>query len=286
MNSWQRLNQYLLVVSKAFGATLRMGTWTPFLLYLLVQALLACVLYFGVRPPLGNILRALPDAWVPAEFFSYPMHLLLLPSVLYNRAMLPAGLLLESLLQAAATWMFVKYALGERLPGLRAAVADVRFGYWQFVIIWLLNYALLRGSNELFNLAFEDLWIGFARRRAALDLVHFAVGSVFNSLLAYATVIIVVERTSLANTLRGALRAFARYWLATLVAVLAGTLLTVPLGRLLESSPTWIGKFNPEVILAITGLTLVVGAVASYLVTAILTFWYVASRPRGAAPRR
>lgn len=278
MNPWQRTNQFLLVVSRAFGATVRIRTWSPFLLYAIAQAVLTGVLYFGVRPPLNALLYALPDSLVPPQYFSYPMHLLLIPSLLYNEAMLPLGLFMESLLQAAATWIFVRYALSDRVPNLRAAIVEVRFGYWQFVVIWLLNYALLRGSTALFGLAFDDLWIGFERRRLALEIVHLAFGAVFNSLLAYATIVIVLERTSLPGTLRLALATFRRHWFATFVTVLAGTLLTLPLARVLESAPTWIGKFNPEVILGVTAVTLFVGAIASYLVTAVLSFWYLTHR--------
>jgi hypothetical protein len=280
MNSWQRLNQYLLVISRAFGAMLRLRTWTPFLLYLLAQAVLGGVLYFGVRPPLNGFFYALPDYLVPPGYFSYPMHLLLIPSLLYNQAMLPLGLLLESLLQAAATWMFVRYALSEPVPALGSALRRVRFGYGQFVLIWLLNYALVKGSSVLFGLAFDDLWVGFARRRAALEMAQVVMGSIFNSLLAYATIVIVVERTPLAETLRLALQSFKRYWLVTFVTVLACTLFTVPFGKLLASAPTWIAKFNPEVILAATGLALLAGTLASYLVTAILSFWYLMHKAR------
>jgi hypothetical protein len=89
-----------------------------------------------------------------------------------------------------------------------------------------------------------------------------------------------VERTPLAETLRLALQSFKRYWLVTFVTVLACTLFTVPFGKLLASAPTWIAKFNPEVILAATGLALLAGTLASYLVTAILSFWYLMHKAR------
>ena len=256
----------------------RLRTWAPFVLYLCLQLAVVVLLYLGVRPPLNAWLQALPDWLLPEGFFSYPAHLLLIPSLLYNRAMLPMGLFLESLLQAAATWIFLRYALAERLPGLRSAIAEVKFGYAQFVVLWLANYVLLRGSSELFNLAVGDLWLGFARRRAALDLVHVMTGAVFNSLLAYGTVVILMERTSLGATLIGALRAFGRHWLATCTTVFAGTLLSLPLARLLENAPDWISRFNPEVVLAVTGLSLLTGALASYWVSAVLTFWYLLHR--------
>ena len=275
MNPWQGTNQYLLVVSRAFRAMLNLRAWLPFLAYALAQGLVMILLYLGVRPPLNALFAAMPKSLVPPAFFSYPTHLLMIPALLYNRAMIPLGLLLESLLTAAGTWVFVRYARRQPLPGLGRALAEVRFGYLQFMCFWLASFVLLQGSTWLFNLAFGDLWVGFARRRALLELVHLGVGAFFNSLLAYATIVIVVEKTALGATWTRSLAVFRRHWLATIFTVLLGTLLTVPLGRLLETSPDWIGRFHPEVVLVVTGLTLLCGALVSFLVTAILTFWYL-----------
>jgi hypothetical protein len=148
------------------------------------------------------------------------------------------------------------------------------------VLLWGLNYLLLWGTNELFNLAVGDLWLGFARRRAALDLVHLLLGAVVNSILAYATVVIVMERTALGDTLRLALRSFRRHWFATCATVFAGTLITLPFARLLETAPSWIARFNPEVVLVVTCGSLLAGAIASYLVLSVLTFWYLLHRSR------
>lgn len=281
MSYWQLLNHYLHTWGRASSAMLRVLTWTPFLLILLVQLVAVAVLYFGVRPPWSGLLQALPDWLVPAAFFDYPAHLLLLPSVLYNRIMPIPGLLLESLLQAAATWMFVRHARAQSIPGLGSALSEVKWGYGQFLLFWLVNFLLLRGFGELFGWAIGDLWAGYSRRRLVLDVVRMGLGAVMNSLLAYSTVVIVLERTKPLATLSLSLRVAVGRGLATCVTVLAGTLLTWPFSLLLSRAPEWMGRFNPEVIVLITVLSLLASMVASYLVTAVLTFWYLLHRRPG-----
>lgn len=278
MNSWQLLNQYLFQWGRALGAMFRLRTWAPWGVLLLVQGALLSLLYFAVRPPLSGMLRSTPTWILPPGFFDYPTHLLLLPAVLYNRLLPVAGLLVESLLQAAATWIFIRHARGQSLPGLCAAVSEVRASYAQLVLFWLLNHALLIGSGALFDLAVGDLWSGYSRRRFALDVAQFLLTATVNSVLAYSTAVIVLERTSPRATLRHTLRALLRHPLATWTTVLAGTLLTVPFSLALGSASEWIRDFHPEVVILILSGSLLASVIASYLVVAVLTSWYLVYR--------
>ena len=244
MNPWQGINRFLQTIWDAIRAAVRVRTWTPFLLYLLLQLIILVLLYFAVRPPLTDLTRALPEFVIPPGFFSYPLHLLLIPLVLFNRLFVPLGLFAESLLMAAATWIFVRFALRESLPGLRQAIADVRFGYLQFILFWLLTYVLLLGYQYLFDLSLGDLWIGSVRRRMALDLAGLGGAAALNSLLAYSTIVIILERTGFWGTLKGSLKAFGRHWLATLSIVGAGTLMLYPSSYLMQNAPDWIGRFS------------------------------------------
>lgn len=278
MNSWQLLNQYLFQWGRALGAMFRPRTWTPWLVLLLIQGALLSLLYFGARPPLDAMLRWMPGWILPAGFFDYPTHFLLMPAVLYNRLLPIAGLLVESLLQAAATLTFIRYARGQSLPGLGEAVSEVRANYLQLALFWLMNHLLLRGFSELFNLTVGDLWTGYARRRFLLEVVQFLCTAAVNSVLAYTTVVIVLERTAPGATLRQALRTFVRHPLATWMTVVAGTLLTVPFSMALSSSSQWVRDFHPEVVAFVLAGSLVASIFASYLVVAVLTSWYLVHR--------
>jgi hypothetical protein len=282
VNPWQGINRFLQVVWQSMRASARIKTWTPFLLYGLIQVLLAGWLYISVRPPWTDFTRLLPQFVIPEGFYSYPLHLLYIPSVLYNKLMIPAGLLLESLLMAAATWVFVRYAMQKPLPGLRLAIAEVRFGYGQYMLFWLLNYLLLLGYRYAFDQAFGDLWMGYERRRMLLDIANLGGGVALNALLAYATVIVVVERTAFGGSLKRTFQAFGRHWLATLTIVVLGTLMVYPSGYLISNAPKWIGRFNPEVMLAVLGLSIVLGMLATYFMAASLCFWYLMHRPKSA----
>ena len=281
MSSWQLLNHYLHTWGRAFAAMLRVLTWTPFVVLLLVQLALVALLYFGVRPPLSGVLRSLPDWFLPASFFDYPSHLLLLPSVLYNRLLPIVGLFLESLLQAAATWIFVRHARSQSLPGLGPAISEVKWGYGQFLLFSLLNFLLLRGYGELLSWAIGDFWAGYSRRQIALEFLQTVVGAALNSVLAYCTVVIVVERTRPLATLALSLRTAFRRGFATWATVFAGTILTWPFSLMLTRAPEWIGRFNPEVVVLLTVLSLMATTVASYLVTSVLTTWYLLHRRPG-----
>jgi hypothetical protein len=216
---------------------------------------------------------------LPADFFSYPMHLILLPSVFYSKwLMIPVGALLESVLVAAATLMFVRFAARDLVPGFREALREVRFSYLQFVLFWLINFFLLWGYSELYHLTLGDLWLGFGRRRAALAAVNVGLSILINGLLAYTTVIIVTERTRFGETLARSLGAFGRHWFATLTIVAIGTGIVWPFQKALQRAPEWIGRFNPEVMLAVLGASALAAVLATYLMAAALAFWYLMHR--------
>lgn len=250
-------------------------TWFPFVIYMAVQGLMVAFLYFGVRPPLTDFLRGPLGLVIPAEFFSYPMHLLLLPSVLYSKMLLPLDALLQTWLLAGATALFVYRFRGEPLPALRTVLAEVSPIYIQLVLFWALNLVLVLGSRFLFDFAFGDLWIGFSRRRFALDLLQVGFTVLINGLLAYSTVVLVVRRSGFGSACLASVRIFGRHWLATFWFVAIGTLVTYPTTYLMQQAPGWIARFNPEVLIGIVGLSILSGGVAYYLMTSALTYWYL-----------
>lgn len=274
MNPWQKFVQFLLTFRHAFASMRRGRLWIPFLLYALVEVLLVAVVYFGVRPPLADFFAGPLSFMVPDAFFHYPAHLALLPAVFY-RLLIPFGALLESLLIAAATLMFIRHIKRESVPATGSAVSEVKFGYWQFVIFWVLTFALLYAFQTLYGGATGQLWAGYAKRRAAVGVGEFIGSTFFNALLAYATAIIVYERTSLWRTLVRSLRVFFDSPVYTFCFVLFGSLLTYPLATIMGDAADWMGRFNPEVMLLLVFANIVLGVIASFVGAATLAFWYI-----------
>jgi hypothetical protein len=279
LNPWQGINQFLLTYREAFAAMGRIRTWAPFGLFFLVQMALLALLYFGVRPPFTDTLRLGLGFVLPESFFSYPMHLLIIPAVFYSKPlMILLGASLEAVLLGAATLMFVRFAARDLVPGLSKALREVRFGYLQFAIFWLVNFALLWGYSELYQLTLGELWIGFERRRAALQALNFGLSVLINCVLAYSTVIIVTEGARIGETLVRTVKTFGRHWFATIMIVAIGSGIVWPFQNWLLDAPNWIGGFNPEVMLAAIGINALVALLATYLMTAALTFWYLLHR--------
>jgi len=278
VNPWQGINRFLLAYREALVAMTRRRTWSPFFTLFLVQIVLAVWLYLSVRPPFVDFLRAWPESVIPPQFFGYPLHMLLLPSVLYGRILVPFGALLESAMLAAATLVFIQFAQRQALPGLGAALRGIRFGYWQFVAFWVLNFALILGLRALFEMTVGDLWIGFARRRMALEAAQIGLSVVVNGLIAYSTVIIVTERTTFLQTLGRAVEFFGRHWFSTLCIVGFGTLILLPSNLLMQRAHEWIGRFNPEVMMAVLGFSMISAMLAYYLMASVLCFWYLMHR--------
>jgi hypothetical protein len=280
VNPWQGVNRFLLTYREALAAMGRARIWTPFLLYLGVQAIVLGLLVLAVRPPFVDFFASLPRFVIPEPFFSYPLHFLLLPSVYFAKVSTPFGALIESLLVAAATVMFVRFfADRDTVPRLGRALTEVRHAYPLFVAFWVLNYLLLLGYGQLFDATLGDLWIGYGRRRMVLEAGRIGLSALINSFLAYSTVIIVTERTSFLQTLGRSLRFFGRHWLATFCFVVVASLLLWPLGKAMQQAPEWIGRFNPEVMLALVGASVLWGTIMTFVLTAVLCFWYLLHRP-------
>jgi hypothetical protein len=61
-----------------------------------------------------------------------------------------------------------------------------------------------------------------------------------------------------------------------------GTLIVYPSGYLIQNAPKWLGRFNPEMMLAVLALSILLGMLATYFMAASLCFWYLMHRPKSA----
>jgi hypothetical protein len=274
---WQKFVYVFVAYIEAIKAMRRGRLWQPFLLYLLIEFSVVGLLYFGVRPGLAAVFSGPLSFAIPARFFHYPDHLLLLAPVTF-RMLIPFGALLESLLVAAGTLMFVSHFQGQAIPSTAGSIAEVKPKYIQFVLFWLITFALLYGYQMLFGSLTKDLWTGFAKRRMAVEFADIGLSSVINALLAYTTVVIVIGRTSVAQTIQRALRMFRRNFFSTCTFVFVSTLLVFPLNATLRNAGGWMGRFNPEVLLLVVAGSLVAAAVSTFLLVGLLTFWYLQYR--------
>lgn len=277
MNAWQRINQFLLTYRNAIAAMGRVRIWIPFVVYALIQLALLGLVYLGTRPPFVDFFRGPMNFVVPAGFFHYPTQFLTLPFVFY-RLLIPLGAVGESLLMAAATWIFMRHFQSRALPGLGQALGDVRFGFLQFILFWILGAGLLFGWQFVFQATLGDMWVGFGKRRLALQMGNELMKVIFNGLLAYSTVIIIAERSSLWGTLLRSLRTFGRHATATIAFVALSSLLLFPTQYLIYNAGSWLGRFNPEVIVLVLVANVIVGSLSAFLVAGVLTLWYLLNR--------
>ena len=274
MNPWQKLVQFFQTFGRAFAAMRRGRIWIPFLLYGIVEGLLLAFVYYGVRPPFTDFFAGPLSFLVPEPFFHYPVHLALIPAVFY-RMLIPFGALLESLLLAAATLMFVQLIRGVEVPRWRDALAQVKANYLQFVIFWILSFLLIFAFQKYYALATADLWVGYSKRRVMVDIADFCGSAMMNCLFAYSTAVIVVEGTNIAKTFTRSLRVFGGSLIYTMLFVIFGSILTYPFSYMMQNATDWMGRFNPEVMILLVAGNIVVGMIASFIGIATLTFWYV-----------
>jgi len=277
VNAWQKIGQFFLTYRSVFAAMRRVRVWLPFVLYALIEVLLLTWVYFGVRPPFVDFFRGPLSFVVPSGFFHYPVHMLVLPQVFY-RLLIPFGAVFESLLMAAATWVFVSYFQNRPLPGLSKALSEVKFGFGQFVLFWVISFALLYAYQYLADATLGGLWIGYARRRMAVEAVTVAGSVLMNCLVAYSTIVILAERSRVGSTLMISLRTFGRHFISTFLFVGISALIVYPMNFVLQQAGTWIGRFNPEVMVLVLGANILVGTLAAFLATGVLTLWYLLQR--------
>ena len=95
----------------------------------------------------------------------------------------------------------------------------------------------------------------------------------------YSTAIIVTERTTFLQSLGRTVEFFGRHWLSTLCIVGFGTLILLPSNLLMQRAHEWIGRFNPEVMMAVLGFSMISTMLAYYLMASVLCFWYLMHRP-------
>jgi len=250
---------------------LRPELWVPWLVALLAQSLVICLLLFAAHPALSWFMAPLLRAVTHEDVLRYPELLRRLPGLAAQAAVV-SGLLLGSLVAGAATRQFADHFRGSRVSA--SAAWGAAFPSWPSLLVSSAPVALVGLTLHLLPSLLAGVRMSSLSRGVLPELLG-AVGLVVTALLLYTTALVMLERRSGFTALREVPRTWARGFLPALVVVLLVALVRMPLDRLALATRVIVDRGIPELAVVLALSQAVVAAFAGFLLTGASTLLYL-----------
>ncbi len=276
MSAILKINNFISVFIDALKSLFYIRLWTPFFIFFVISLAFA---YIILNPYSGfwtGFVTAIGTSGIfggGEAFTHYPQHLFLSPSV-HSRINLILSVILDSLLTGAAFAIFAGFFSGEKVKfseGVRIAFSK----YHWLVLANIIIYAILIFVQWLLPEIFIDMLIGNPRRVfafiVALKVFMFLALSPFVYVIPY----IVLNNENLFSAILKSIKFFFRNFFSTFFAIFITQLIVLPLSLGLDYSSWVADKFSPETIAVILYLEVFVTMIASLLLTAMLTRFFI-----------
>jgi len=264
--------QALTIASRSFQATLRLffrpAPWGPFLLVLLVQAVLFG-LVLGFHHPLVSGLGSAYVELVGGEAATrYPTLYLLLP-VIVTRTNLVVAVLLGAIATGAATLSFA------HAFGVASSSASVWRRAWRrapmLIAAAAVVTAVLLGIGALLDRVPAEVVASRAGLRWGMRGLNVLVFVLVQSLFVYTTAWIVLRGHAVWPAIRDSVRVTLRTFVPTVIVIGIPSLMLFPFWYLNGRTDLIIDKFKPEVVSLLVGGQMLAETLALFVVVGATT---------------
>lgn len=271
MTALDRLNFIIATYVRLIAGLFNFRLWPPFLIYFILLAVIILMIAGQFAPGMSWMIAL--NTWVAgAGVLHYPQHYSYLPYSFERMSIVPS-LLLESLLTAAAIVMFAAYFRRERVKFF-GALREVMPSYFKILVIWVVNFLLVYLLFKALPGLFSDFIEGAPRRQLALYIGLRGLAVLLTSLFIYALPFLLLKRRPLLASFTGSFSLFFRSFFTTIVFVGLPQFLVLPLVYALQNTGNIVDKFNPDVVVWLTGALALAMNLANFFTTgAIVRFF-------------
>lgn len=272
MRPLEKLNFLITTYGRLLVAMFNARLWPPYLIYMLVMLFLVVIIEFMFKPLFAGWVVPLAVAVTGDAVLHYPQHILYMPYILERFNLVPS-LLLESLLNAAAVFMFASYFLGERVSFGNSLRRAAKF-YPKLLLIWLVNFVLVYLLFETLPSLFHDVVSGSPKREMALTIGMQGLSILFSSLFVYVVPYLVLQQRKLGNSFVRSFSLFFRNFFTTYFYVFIPNIAIIILILLFQNGDQIIGKFHPRIMVGLTYIEVFFMIAANFFTTgAIVRFF-------------
>ena len=269
-----KLNLLANIYGRMFAAIFRFGTWSGFFYLGLFQALGLFALTAFYLPGLYQVINPVIACFIPETMLHYPQYYIALPSIysaLDNFVLGPTAWVIFS---AFAVYRLSCYYSKEKSrPGIGLKIA--RGAYFRLFAFWALETGLVLLAMALPAAIASDFVAGSPNRKIALNLglQFFAYG--ISAFLIYTIPGVVAGSQKLGDALRHSIILCKRNFFLTYSIVVFPSLIRVFTDFVLtEFSPRIVRLLNPEIIVVILGIQILLGVFINLFIYGSAVFVY------------
>ena len=276
MSAILKINNFIAAFIDALKSVFYVRLWTPFFIFFLISIAFAYMILNPFAGPWSGFI-----IWIGTNslaggseaFTHYPQHLLFSPTV-HSHLNLVLSVLIDSLLTGTAFVIFAGFYRAKRIS-FAEAISRAFASYHWLVLASVVIYAVLYLVQLLIPKIFMQMLIGNPRWMfsfiVGLKMFLFLVFSPLVYIIPY----IVLQNKSFFSALVSSIRFFLKNIFTTFFAIFITQLIVLPFSLSLDYSGWIAEKFSPETIAVILYIEIFAAMIASFLLTAMLTRFFI-----------
>ncbi len=248
--------------------------WTPFVLFALVQFLLLLALVNFYAPFLSFAFIPVIKKVMGEFVLHYPVYFLFLPKI-FSRANLLLSGILGIISLGWATYLFFSFFLPDKRVKLAEGLKVVFSRYLILLGVWVIETVIILAWFFLLSRAGRGFLQGSLKKELVFEIFGLCSGVVFYGLFAFTLPSIMLSGKNIFTAIGLSVSIYKRNFFSTYFFVLLPNLLTLPFTFMNRNAPFLISRFNPEVIILILILEIVISMIANYILISTLTRFYL-----------
>lgn len=279
MGLLDKVNNFIFTYLETFRSFKKISLWVPFLVDALLQIVVLFVLFSFSSPVLAGIFVPLFKKMYGEAILHYPYFFLylttsptLVPGV-FNLANIIMGLILGIILDGTAMFMFCSHFTGKRISFLSGiGVALSRYGVLFALGMFRLAILFL---VRMIPWLLKDIAVGSPRREFALEIGCMILVVICTGIFVYATPAVIWRRRNLFRAVADSWRTFIHNFFSTFLFISIPLMISFPVNFLKGRSGALIAKFNPEIVVWIIVLGIIVSVFANFILSGTIVKFYL-----------
>ena len=268
-----KLKRLIWLWIQCFKSMRNVKTFTPFLIYAIVQILLLYSLSNFSQKPFSNLLVPIIQKTFGDPALHYPNFYVILTSMFSQINIILSGSV-GIIFVGMATHLFA-LNFKDRKTNLGEAFKSTITNYVVLFLIWVfvtaLTFLMIMGLPVILKKFFQpDYFLG-----RIFDMVGLLFGIIVTSMFCYTTVLVVVERKKLLKALSNAFSIFFTNAGTSFFLIAIPTVFYFPISYLSRRIDIIFSKYSPETIVTILAIGIFVTFITSYFQVGSITRFYL-----------
>lgn len=269
----EQIKRLFWLWGQCFKSMKKFNTFSPFIIYAILQVFVLYALVNFVQTPFSNVLIPVIKKFFSSAALHYPNYFYVVTPLFNQFNIILSGLFGIAII-AIATNLFADNFKSEKIKfGNALKVSLPKYGV--LFIIWIietvLTLAMIVGLPQLLIKILQPTY----RIGRIFELGGLVLGVLIASIFAYTTALIILDNQKIFQSISKTFQIFKDNVVISFFLVAVPTFVYFPISFVARKSQFIITKFSPEMIVALLGFGIFVTLVTSYFQIGSITRFYL-----------